>query len=118
MKITERTIINEVIKVFRRANVTRMSCQVKGVPDLLIAWEGQPVFLEIKTENVKLSKLQKRFLQKHGGAVYQFGKTYSYTSFFPQQDYLPFQSRFDGLLSEVDGNLKTRLAKSKKWRAV
>jgi hypothetical protein len=55
-------IVKKIRKLGYKVTVLNASTRNRGgIPDILISYEGHPVFVEIKVDNDKLSKLQENF---------------------------------------------------------
>ena len=64
-KMKEQDIIRMLREAHGDSNVIRMhGCMHRGIPDVVVFIQGEAVFLEIKIEAMKLSKLQYEFLKK------------------------------------------------------
>ena len=72
--MTEAYLVRHIIAAIRarkpEAYVRKLSDRyTRGLPDILVVWHGRAIFLEIKTETGKLSKLQAREIE----AIWQAG---------------------------------------------
>ena len=76
LKQDENAIINEMKKVFKEAggDLWRLNCQQRGVSDTLasLPLEKGGFFIEVKTANTKLTKLQEKFLKTFGGVLFTY----------------------------------------------
>lgn len=73
-KITEKEVFALLKKVFGEENFIRLSgVPFRGCPDFLfrVPPERGFVFGELKIENDRLKKVQRKFLEKHGGWVFR-----------------------------------------------
>lgn len=73
-KITEKEVFALLKKIFGEENFVRLSgVPFRGCPDFLfrVPPERGFVFAELKIENDRLKKVQRKFLEKHGGWVFR-----------------------------------------------
>lgn len=72
----EKTIQSKIINHLKKSKVfyyKNIATSVSGVPDLVYIKEGKTVFIEVKNEKGKLSKLQEYqidFIRRCGGYAY------------------------------------------------
>lgn len=73
-KLTEREVFALIKKVFGEENFVRLSgLPFRGCPDFLfrVPPESGFIFGELKIGKDRLKKVQRKFLEKHGGFVFR-----------------------------------------------